>query len=265
MTPAPSVDTLPIGPQTHVLALTGAGVSAESGIPTFRGAGGLWKSHSAQDLATPEAFERDPALVWRFYSSRRERAENVQPNPGHLALAALEAKLGERFLLATQNVDGLHRIAGSQRLVELHGNLFTTRCSGCARPPFPDHARHAEAPPHCEGCGGLLRPHIVWFGEALDPLELSKITAFLRQGRADLVFVAVGTSGAVSPAAGLVDAAAGFGAQTWLVNADPADNGGRFRHFVQGKSGVILPRLLSVESEVQAALAAKDRSSPGGP
>ena len=227
---------------TWVLALTGAGVSAESGIPTFRGSDGLWESHRIEEVASPDAFARDPILVWRFYAMRRDAARACRPNPGHEALAALERRLGDRFLLATQNVDGLHRAAGSERVVELHGNLYTSRCSACDRAPFPDDAAH-PAPPRCD-CGGLLRPHIVWFGESLDPADLDRVEAFLAKGAQHrLVFVAAGTSGAVWPAAGFVDLARARGAETWLVNADPAGNGSRFEHFVQGKSGEILPRM----------------------
>lgn len=233
-----------IGPETRVLALTGAGVSAESGVPTFRGAGGLWRTHRAMDLATPEAFERDPALVWAFYAERRVRAAACAPNPGHLALARLEERLGDRFLLATQNVDGLHRAAGSRRLVELHGQLFSTRCSSCDRPPFEDRSAPA-APPRCDRCGGLLRPHIVWFGEQLDPDHLARVEAFLKSGGSQLVFLAAGTSGAVYPAAGLVSVARRAGAQTWLVNAEPADNTHLFEHFVEGPSGEVLPALFA--------------------
>ncbi|HKC12716.1 MAG TPA: Sir2 family NAD-dependent protein deacetylase, partial [Vicinamibacteria bacterium] len=154
---------------TWLLVLTGAGVSAESGIPTFRAAGGLWESHPVEQVASPEGFAADPALVWRFYSERRRKARACEPNPGHRALVAMEERLGNRFLLATQNVDGLHGRAGSRRMVELHGNLFLSRCAACDRAPFPDEGAH-DSLPRCEVCGtGLLRPHIVWFGEWLDP------------------------------------------------------------------------------------------------
>ena len=238
-----------IDERTHVLVLTGAGVSAESGIPTFRGAGGLWNDRRFEELASPEGFADDPELVWKFYSWRRSVAKDCAPNPGHRALAGLEARIGDRFLLATQNVDGLHRDAGSQRVLELHGNLFTSRCTKCDRPPFEDRALHEHGAPVCDRCGGLLRPHIVWFGEALDPSHFERIEAFLRKAvkdRVPLLFVAVGTSGVVYPAAGLVDHVRRHGADTWLVNAEPPDNAHRFAHFVQGKSGEILPSLLSV-------------------
>jgi NAD-dependent deacetylase len=233
-----------IDDDTRVLVLTGAGVSAESGIATFRGAGGMWRSRDAMSLAAPEAFARDPQLVWEFYAERRAQAATCAPNPGHHALVALEERLGDRFLLATQNVDGLHRRAGSKRVRELHGRLFATRCSGCARPPFDDAAVYTIVP-KCDRCGGKLRPHIVWFGESLDPAHLEEVGAFVESGATKrLVFLAVGTSGAVYPAAGFVDLARRGGAETWLVNADPADNGHRFERFVQGPSGVVLPVLL---------------------
>jgi NAD-dependent deacetylase len=234
---------------TRLLVLTGAGVSAESGIPTFRAAGGLWETHPVEKVATPEGFEEDPELVWRFYSERRAQAQSCQPNPGHRALLALEERLGPRFLLVTQNVDGLHRRAGSRRLIEIHGCLFETRCSACDRPPFED-ARAYERAPRCTLCErrgrpALLRPNVVWFGEYLDPEHLQAVERFLEQSRGGrLVFLAAGTSGAVHPASGFVDRARLYGAETWLVNAEPADNASRFQHFVQGRSGERLPELL---------------------
>lgn len=229
-----------------MLVLTGAGVSAESGLATFRGSNGLWENHPVEEVASPEGFSADPVLVWRFYSQRREAALKVKPNPGHEALVAWERRLGARFLLATQNVDGLHRQAGSERVVELHGQLFTSRCATCERAPFEDRAVYpAGHVPRCERCGGRLRPHIVWFGEGLEPAGLERIQDFVAQSRGQrLVFLAAGTSGAVYPAAGLVGLARAAGAECWLVNADPADNAHAFHHFVQGKSGEVLPRLV---------------------
>ncbi len=233
---------------TYLLVLTGAGVSAESGVPTFRGSNGLWENEPVERVASPEGFEADPSRVWRFYSQRRAGAGGVVPNAGHHALAAVEQRMGDRFLLATQNVDGLHRRAGSHRLVEMHGQLFTTRCSRCDRPPFPDEQQYLDPAklPRCE-CGALQRPHIVWFGEMLDPADLDRIDTFCAQAvRGRLVFLAAGTSGAVYPAAGLVDVARRLRGETYLVNADPADNAARFHHFIQGKSGEVLPSLLGV-------------------
>jgi NAD-dependent deacetylase len=231
------------------MVLTGAGVSAESGVPTFRDAGGLWENHPFEKVASPEGFRENPELVWRFYSERRRGARGIQPNPGHRALAAVEERMGDRFLLVTQNVDALHRKAGSKRLVEIHGCLFETRCHDCDRPPFPDEEPFG-ASRRCEACGrGRLRPNVVWFGELL-PLEgLARIERFMEEARgAPLVFLAVGTSGVVYPAAGLVLQARAQGAETWLVNAEPPENLGAFQHFVEGKSGEVLPRLLDYAS-----------------
>jgi NAD-dependent deacetylase len=250
MTGSPEIPPIPIDDDTWVLVLTGAGVSAESGIRTFRDAGGLWEDHPVDQVATPEGFAADPALVWRFYSARRAKAKTCAPNPGHRALRDLELRLGDRFLLATQNVDGLHGQAGSKRVVEVHGSLFLTRCSVCARPPFADDREYTDGPPLCDACAAqgrraLLRPHIVWFGEMLDPAVLGRIAAFMRAAcRHRFVFLAAGTSGVVYPAAGMVIEARASGALTWLVNAEPADNARHFEHFVQGPSGEILPRLL---------------------
>ncbi|MFI5184880.1 MAG: NAD-dependent deacetylase [Vicinamibacteria bacterium] len=247
MPPAP----IPIDNQTRVLVLTGAGVSAESGIPTFRAAGGLWESHPVERVASPEGFHDDPELVWRFYSERRRKAKACEPNPGHRALVALEERLGDRFLLVTQNVDELHRRAGSRRLVEIHGRLFQSRCSHCGAAPFDDERAYDQGiPPLCDTCSGegrvgLLRPHIVWFGEMLDPAHLLRVETFMAEARTHrFVFLAAGTSGAVFPAAAFVDRARLHGAETWLVNAEPAENADRFHHFVQGKSGEVLPALL---------------------
>jgi NAD-dependent deacetylase len=254
MTTSEEIPELAIDDDTWVLVLTGAGVSAESGIRTFRDAGGLWEDHPVQQVASPEGFAADPALVWRFYSARRAKAKTCVPNPGHLALAALERRLGDRFLLATQNVDGLHGQAGSERVVEVHGSLFLTRCSTCARTPFPDDREYADAPPQCDVCAAvglkaLLRPHIVWFGEMLFPADLRRVDAFMGKARRHrFVFLAAGTSGVVYPAAGMVLEAREAGAETWLVNAEPADNGRHFQHFVRGASGEILPRLLGTAS-----------------
>jgi NAD-dependent deacetylase len=249
---------IPIDDKTWVLVLTGAGVSAESGIPTFRDANGLWENHAVEQVASPQGFRDDPVLVWRFYSQRRAAAKACAPNPGHQALVTLEQRLGERFLLATQNVDNLHRRAGTQRLVELHGNLFMTRCSSCSRPPFEDLEEYTDKKvPGCGRCheagrDALLRPHIVWFGEMLEPRHLRQVAEFIEQaghaarsgGR--FVFLAAGTSGVVFPAARMVDDARARGAESWLVNAEPADNTAHFHHFVQGPSGKLLPELFGL-------------------
>jgi NAD-dependent deacetylase len=247
-----SVPRLRLDADTRLLVLTGAGVSAESGVPTFRAGGGLWESYPVEQVATPEGFAADPRLVWRFYSARRAQLRTCAPNPSHAALAELEQRLGERLLLVTQNVDALHRRAGSRRLIEIHGCLLETRCAGCDRAPFTDERTYEDALPECELCRargrrGLLRPNVVWFGELLDGAHLRAIDDFVSAARRRrLVFLAAGTSGAVYPAAGLVDLARAAGGETWLVNAEPAENQGRFQRFVQGKSGEILPALFDL-------------------
>jgi NAD-dependent deacetylase len=179
--------------------LTGAGISAESGIPVFQGTD--WRGHSHYELASIEAWERDPALVWEYYSHRRGSARNARPNAAHIALAEWErSSPRERFFLCTQNVDGLHEAAGSQQVVHIHGNLFESRCSGdCGRQPFPDQNGYEAANlPHCD-CGGLIRPNVCWFGE--QPYKLSSIYQALDECG---IFLAVGTSGSVQPVASFV-------------------------------------------------------------
>jgi NAD-dependent deacetylase len=236
---------------THVFVLTGAGVSAESGIPTFRGLKGMWNEHAVEAVASLQGFVNDPALVWKFYSERRAAAESVKPNAGHHALARLEERLGERFFLATQNIDGLHQVAGTKRMVELHGSLWKTRCSRCARPAFDD--RDVYESTRLPGCGkcqakgefALLRPDIVWFGERLPAASIEAVERFFEKARGHrFIFLAVGTSGAVFPAAQLVTQAREHGAEAWLVNADAAENAKAFDHVVIGRSGEVLPALL---------------------
>lgn len=238
----------------RLLVLTGAGVSAESGLATFRDSNGLWEQHRVEDVASPDGFVRDPALVWKFYSLRRDQAKTVEPNGGHRALAEVEKRLEDRFLLVTQNVDGLHQRAGSERVIEIHGSLFRTKCSSCDLEPFDDYATYFERTlPTCDRCEGrgrkaLLRPDIVWFGEMLDPAHLQTIDAFMRRAAGGpFVFMAVGTSGAVWPAAGLVNLARSLGASTLLVNAEPADNTARFHRFVQARSAEALPALFGLK------------------
>jgi NAD-dependent deacetylase len=198
-------------------------------------------------VASPGGFAADPELVWRFYSMRRAASAAAAPNVAHDALAAVEDRLGDHFLLVTQNVDGLHARAGSRRLVEIHGTLWRTRCARCRRPPFADDAWPVEPPlPRC-ACGALLRPDIVWFGEMLGAAETARIDAFMRDARRSgdpFVFLAVGTSGNVYPAAGYVTVARSHGATTWLANLDPPENAGAFDHFVAGPATATLPRLL---------------------
>jgi NAD-dependent deacetylase len=237
------VETRLIHADDRVFVLTGAGISAESGLPTFRASDGLWAGHRIEDVCTPEAWENDPELVWQFYSARREAAEKALPNPAHIALAELEQRLGESFFLCTQNVDDLHEKAGSRRLVHMHGDLFTSRCSaGCGRPHFSDRALHMTkaAIARC-GCGAMLRPHIVWFGET--PLEMDRIADEIRRATVMLV---VGTSGSVYPAANFVHWARQAGARTVYVGPEAPLNAAAFTNVVTGKAGEILPDLLTI-------------------
>jgi NAD-dependent deacetylase len=224
-----------------VAVLTGAGVSAESGVATFRGAGGLWEGQRVEDVATPEAFRRDPALVWRFYNARRANLRTVRPNAGHLALAALEQRLGsQRFALITQNVDGLHRAAGSRRVLELHGSVARVRCTGCG--VIVDRGDEALAEmPRCETCSALLRPDIVWFNEALPEDVWEEAMAATYACRC---FLVVGTSAVVYPAAGLIDVARAGGASVIEVNLTPTVATGRVDLGLYGPSGEVLPRLV---------------------
>src|SRR5271168_4508144 len=188
-------------PQDRLFVLTGAGISAESGLATFRGSGGLWNGHRVEEVATPEAWDANPALVWRFYSQRRCDALAAKPNAAHKALAEIEQKLGENFYLCTQNVDDLHERAGSHRVHHMHGSLFQSRCVRC-NVPFADQAMYETALPMCPKCGSPVRPHIVWFGEI--PLALEEIYRELERATQVLV---IGTSGSVYPAAGFVQLA----------------------------------------------------------
>jgi NAD-dependent deacetylase len=225
----------------RVAVLTGAGVSAESGVPTFRGAGGLWEGHRVEDVATPEAFERDPVLVWRFYNARRAGLRAVRPNPAHHALAALEDRLGPgRFALITQNVDGLHRAAGSRHVLEVHGSIARVRCTGCRL--VEDRAGEAlEDLPHCRKCEALLRPDVVWFNEMLPQDVWEEAVAAARQCDC---FLVVGTSAVVYPAAGLVGMARAGGARVIEVNLDATPVSGQVDIGLYGPAGEVLPRLV---------------------
>ena len=236
------MEALEITAADRVFVLTGAGVSAESGLKTFRDSDGLWEGHSIEDVCTPEAWERNPALVWEFYSARRAAAEMAQPNAAHLALARLEQQLGDSFFLCTQNVDDLHEKAGSQRLLHMHGELFVSRCSEeCRSKPVGDRAVYAslDAVGRC-ACGAVLRPHIVWFGET--PMEMDRITAELRRATVMLV---VGTSGSVYPAASFVRWARQAGARTVYVGPEEPLNAVEFSRVVLGNAGAVLPGLLA--------------------
>jgi len=223
----------------RVAVLTGAGISAESGVPTFRGKDGLWKQFRAEDLATPEAFARDPRLVWEWYDWRRGIVGRAEPNPGHTVLAKWE-KVFPEFALITQNVDGLHVRAGSLNLLELHGNIWKTRCTREETVAENFEIPLKQIPPACPNCGAILRPHIVWFGESLDPDILRR--AFGASSLCDVMLV-VGTSAFVQPAASLPLHASAAGAKIIEINPDPTP----LTHYadvsLHGKAGEILPRI----------------------
>ena len=236
----------------RVAVLTGAGVSAESGVPTFRDPGGLWQQFRPEELANVDAFLANPVLVQGWYRHRREVVDGCAPNAGHRALAELEAAVvarGGGFLLATQNVDGLHVRAGSERVVELHGSLARSHCAGCRRPATraeTDAAADGE-PARCPGCGGLVRPDVVWFGEALDPADLD---AASEAAAAADVFLSVGTSSVVYPAASLPLVARAHGAYVAEVNPEPSELAGALDEQIPARAGEVLPALLAAVASV---------------
>ena len=223
----------------NITVLTGAGISADSGVPTFRGADGLWRTYRAEDLATPEAFERVPRLVWEWYNWRRELIATKQPNAAHLAIVECERR-APAFWLITQNVDGLHRDAGSRNLSEIHGNIWKVRCTGCQAV-----SENRDVPisilPFCPHCGALLRPHIVWFGESLLAADLQQCSTVLRN--CDLLLV-VGTSGIVYPAAGFAAVAKDAGAFVAEINLDPTPQSSLIDVSLRGRAKDLVPLLL---------------------
>lgn len=225
--------------------LTGAGISKESGLAVFRGRDGLWRQRRPEQLATPEAFARDPRLVWEWYDWRRSVVAGVAPNPGHHALVRLERRSRE-FTLITQNVDGLHEQAGSERVLKLHGDLWTVRCLGCGAETVNRELPMKELPPRCP-CGGLLRPGVVWFGEAL-PAEV--LRQALEAARRAQVFLVVGTSGVVQPAASLPLVAKESGARVVEINPEETPLTSIVDASFRAPSGEQLPRL--VEATVRS-------------
>ncbi|UJR38633.1 hypothetical protein I4U23_031298 [Adineta vaga] len=251
-----------------VLVLTGAGISAESGVPTFRGAGGLWRQYRATDLATPTAFSRSPSLVWEFYHYRREIVRTKEPNKAHFALAEAEKRFekeGKRFHVITQNVDGLHRRAGTKNLIEMHGNLFMVRCTSCSfieennSSPICESLRNRESSdvdnkddidekdlPRCRKCHGLLRPHIVWFGEQIWSDVLQKIEKEIQL--CDL-FLVIGTSSVVYPAAGYASVFAERNIPVVEINIETTPSTSIATYHFHGPAAQILPQLLSTNSK----------------
>jgi NAD-dependent deacetylase len=229
-----------------VAVLTGAGISAESGVPTFRGPGGLWRQYRPEELATPEAFRRDPRLVWEWYDWRRQRIGQARPNAGHEALVRLE-RSKPLFWLITQNVDGLHERAGSRRVIKLHGDIWLVRCVACGREQRDERVPLPELPPRC-ACGGLLRPGVVWFGEALPPGAWEAAEQAVREAE---VLLVVGTSAVVYPAAGLIPLAQACGARVIEVNPEETPMSARLDCSLRGPAGVILPALIPSEPNVQ--------------
>lgn len=226
--------------QKKVVVLTGAGISAESGLGTFRDNDGLWEKHRVEDVATPEAFQRDPDLVYRFYNERRQQLfSGIQPNLAHEALAKLENALGENFLLVTQNVDNLHERAGSSRVVHMHGELLSALC--CRSKKRFVITGDIDAHSRCECCDPAqrIRPDIVWFGEM--PYHMTQIADAIQQ--AD-IFISIGTSGNVYPAAGFVREANYYGARTIELNLEPSENDTEFKEAEYGKASEVVPRFV---------------------
>lgn len=221
-----------------IVALTGSGISAESGIPTFREAQtGLWARYDPQQLATPEAFMRDPKLVWEWYEWRRKLVGDAEPNPGHRALVELEGRVSN-FTLVTQNVDGLHHRAGNENVIELHGNILRTICSAERIEVGPE---QPEAPPICPNCGAPLRPDVVWFGEMLPTRAMETASEAVRGCD---VFLSIGTSSLVYPAASLPYEAVSAGATVVEINPEDTPLTSRVDYTLRGRAGEVLPRLV---------------------
>ena len=227
----------------HVCVLTGAGISAESGVPTFRGENGIWKRYSPEELANFDAFLRNPELVWEWYGWRRSLISEVEPNPAHYALAEMEKQI-EDFWLVTQNVDGLHWRAGNSRILELHGNIMRSLCLECGKHSDEAHMESRVSLPHCE-CGGLMRPDVVWFGEMLPEAILSKA---VRVSEDCEVFLSIGTSAVIQPAASLPLMAKRHGAFVIEINRERTVISGEMDEVILGEAGSVLPALLKSQA-----------------
>lgn len=240
------MEALKFGFNDRLFILTGAGISAESGLKTFRDSGGLWENHRVEQVASPEGWHASPEVVWRFYSARRAQASGVQPNAAHVALAKLEERLGDRLFLCTQNVDDLHERAGSQKVCHMHGQLFLSRCEDPNCPdsaPFEDRNEYVRLVdiPACRHCGARIRPHICWFGEV--PFELEQIDNALSRCS---YFIVIGSSGSVYPAAGFVSyVRARPTVRTIYVGPEKPENAAAFDECLVGKATEIVPGFLS--------------------
>lgn len=230
---------------SSIVVLTGAGISAESGVPTFRGQEGLWQNFRPEELATPEAFWKDPKLVWEWYDWRRNAVKDARPNPGHYALADLENQ-GKKITLVTQNIDGLHQIAGSTDITEMHGNLWQIRCTKCGEIEQNFEVPLPELPPKCKKCGEIARPNVVWFGEMI---EMSLIDKILRAIEDCQVMLIVGTSGIVEPAASMGLVAKQTNKTVIEINLDETPSAGLYDIVIREKSGEILPLLFTSTSD----------------
>jgi NAD-dependent deacetylase len=230
------------------VALTGAGISAESGVPTFRGAEGFWSRFRPEDLATPQAFASNPKLVWEWYLYRRQLIAQANPNPGHQALVDLESLLGLSFSLITQNVDGLHQRAGNKKTLELHGCIFINRCSKCFQRFSDDALSFKDLPPVCPKCRGAIRPDVVWFGESLNIATIEDAFAISRQAT---LFLAIGTSAVVHPAATLPLAARENGAYLIEINPEATPLTAEADTALRFSSAVALPILVQKIRSIQ--------------
>ncbi|HLX13384.1 MAG TPA: NAD-dependent deacylase [Bacteroidota bacterium] len=224
----------------RIVVFTGAGISAESGVPTFRGAEGLWNKFKPEELANFDAFLQNPELVWEWYKYRKTVMKTVEPNPGHRAIAEME-RIFPSAIVVTQNIDNLHRRAGSSHVFELHGNIDRNYCIDCGQPHSNDEIFAQERAPRCLKCGGMVRPDVVWFGEML-PVDVWEES--VKAVESAEIFLSVGTSGVVYPAASLPSMARRAGAFTVEINIEPTDLSGSFSECIPGKAGDILPQLL---------------------
>lgn len=229
---------------SNIVVLTGAGISAESGVPTFRGQEGLWQNYRPEELATPEAFWKDPKLVWEWYDWRRNAVKDAKPNPGHYALAELENSV-QNLTLVTQNIDGLHQMAGSSNITEMHGNLWQVRCTKCGEIEQNFDVPLGELPPKCKKCGEIGRPNVVWFGEVI---EISLIDEILRAIEECQVMLIIGTSGVVEPAASMGLVAKQTNKTVIEINLEETPSAGLYDIVIREKSGEVLPLIFSSTS-----------------